>query len=618
MADNAGMGTRFQTKSDVYIKRSLNTQAVKTYQESIELKIAEEDGKKTRKSTFLRAISSLLDELLIRKVMTFEECFRFYSSYIKDITQLSESVIYNAKQSFQDKILGYEGLPVILVKTGNIRFFLLVENGVNDAICNGLQDIIESSIEQLQYTILNKHLKSIAIVYKNLMSLASTNKDRYLLVYILSRMFSKTGLKHCLDLNPDFVDKVQEQVQTLLWSIPDKIGEFEADAKKQVEQTVSNLKQVINEKTEILTKRRKRLSENLISDCEYEIANKKQKLERLNIPINNMANPTESKHSKSSGPSSICTGNSHEILMEESDKICSEQKQENTRVPQHVLNDTATLPLHNEVLSISNEYPLVNVMNNHKDELIIIQDSQRQDQIQNDSVCLQDLAGDNEINDVNEVEPQLKTKHPKEKSCIVLIGDSIIKHIDPKKLSKNKVYKYTYPGGTAESIATKVCALKPQIAPSHVIIHAGTNNIPTDTAGECAQKIVNLAGKLKEKFPNSKIGLSSIIQRQDIQMATKIDEANKILKQKCMDIGMSFIDNYTLDSTCLNGSNIHLNAKGSAILATKFITFLRGNKSSKTSHYHEDFPLTTLHQLGNLLRTIGIFPVHKYQKKKRR
>ena len=337
-----------------------------------------------------------------------------------------------------------------------------------------------------------------------------------------------------------------------------------------------------------------------------------------NIPINNMANPTESNHRKSSGPSSICTGNSHEILMDESDKICSEQKQENTRVPQHVTSDTASLPLHNEVLSITNEYPLVNDMNNHKDELIIIQDSQRQDQIQNDSVRLQDLAGENEINDVNEMEPQLKTNHPKEKSCIVMIGDSIIKHIDPKKLSKNKVYKYTYPGDTAESIATKVCALKPQIAPSHVIIHAGTNNIPTETADECAQKIVNLAGKLKEKFPNSKIGLSSIIQRQDIQVATKIDEANKILKQKCMDIGMSFIDNYTLDSTCLNGSNIHLNAKGSAILATKFITFLGGNKSSKTSHYHEDFPLTTLHQLGNLLRTIGIFPVHKYQKKKRR
>ena len=68
-------------------------------------------------------------------------------------------------------------------------------------------------------------------------------------------------------------------------------------------------------------------------------------------------------------------------------------------------------------------------------------------------------------------------------------------------------------------------------------------------------------------------------------MATKIDQRNEILKHKCMDIGMSFIDNSALDSTCLNGSNIHLNAKGSAILATKFIKFLRGNKSLKLSEW---------------------------------
>ena len=37
----------------------------------------------------------------------------------------------------------------------------------------------------------------------------------------------------------------------------------------------------MKKKKQILTKRRKRVSENLISDCEYEIANKKQKLERL-------------------------------------------------------------------------------------------------------------------------------------------------------------------------------------------------------------------------------------------------------------------------------------------------------------------------------------------------
>ena len=273
--------TRFQTKSKVYIERSLNDQPVNSYQEYIEMKIIEEDTKKTEKSTSLKAISSLLVELLIRKVMTFEECFRYYTSYIKDVTQLSESVLHNAKQTFRDKILGHGGLPVVLLTTGTRTFVLLLENGVSDAICNGLQEMMESFIEQLKPAILNDQLTSLAIVYENLMSLSSTNKDRYLIVYILSRIFSKTGLKYYLDLNPDFVDKEQGQVEDLLWTVTDKMAEFEVEAWRHVEEAVSNLERAIDEKSEILSKKRKRLSDNLVSDYENEIANKKRKLETL-------------------------------------------------------------------------------------------------------------------------------------------------------------------------------------------------------------------------------------------------------------------------------------------------------------------------------------------------
>ena len=79
-------------------------------------------------------------------------------------------------------------------------------------------------------------------------------------------------------------------------------------------------------------------------------------------------------------------------------------------------------------------------------------------------------------------------------------------------------------------------------------------------------------------------------------------------------ISMSFIDDSSLDSKCLNGNNINLNAnyKGSAILATKF---LKGIKPSKSICNDEGFRMTTLHQLGDLLRMIGVFPRHKYQKK---
>ena len=204
------------------------------------------------------------------------------------------------------------------------------------------------------------------------------------------------------------------------------------------------------------------------------------------------------------------------------------------------------------------------------------------------------------------------------KPCVVMVGNSMIKHVDPKKLSKKKVYKYTYPRETAESTSTKMSTLNAQTQPSHVIIHVGTNNIPIDFTEDCALKIGNLATNLKEKFPHAKIAVSGIIERQDIQVAGKIEEVNKILKQNCLSNSMSFIDNLSIDNSCLNGSGIHLSAKGTAILATKFIKFLRGDKHSISSSQNEDFHISPLQQLlGNFLRSMTTSPVPRHRREKR-
>ena len=198
-----------------------------------------------------------------------------------------------------------------------------------------------------------------------------------------------------------------------------------------------------------------------------------------------------------------------------------------------------------------------------------------------------------------------------------MVGDSMIKHVDPKKLSK-KVYKYTYPGETAESISAKMSTLNAQIQPSHVIIHVGTNNILIDSTEDCALKIGNLATNLKEKFPRAKIAVSGIIERQDIQVAGKIEEVNKILKQNCLSNSVSFIDNLSIDNSCLNGSGIHLSAKGTAILATNFIKFLRGDGHSMSSSRNEDFHISALQQLlGNFLRSMTTSPVPRHNREKR-
>ncbi|CAB4024118.1 Hypothetical predicted protein, partial [Paramuricea clavata] len=90
-------------------------------------------------------------------------------------------------------------------------------------------------------------------------------------------------------------------------------------------------------------------------------------------------------------------------------------------------------------------------------------------------------------------------------SQIVIIGDSIIKHIIPKKISSRNVTKITFPGKTADEISNQLDQIKLKSTQFHIIIHAGTNNLPVDTAETCAKKVGQLASNLKTKFPTSRL-----------------------------------------------------------------------------------------------------------------
>ena len=85
------------------------------------------------------------------------------------------------------------------------------------------------------------------------------------------------------------------------------------------------------------------------------------------------------------------------------------------------------------------------------------------------------------------------------------------------------------------------------------------------------KKIESLVLKTKSKFPDSKIGISGITMRQDIEVGQNIKQVNKKLKDLSKNHNVSFIDNSSINNTCLNGGKLHLNPKGSAFLATNFI-----------------------------------------------
>ena len=125
--------------------------------------------------------------------------------------------------------------------------------------------------------------------------------------------------------------------------------------------------------------------------------------------------------------------------------------------------------------------------------------------------------------------------------------------------------------------------------------------------GECVNDIEKLVIGVKEKFPNAEIGISSINLRQDIASTAKIKEVNAKIKIITQNHDVKFIDNSSLDKSSLNCSKLHLNSKGSAILATHFINFIHGGKSTSKPQKgsKRDFHKGNMIQLEELLKLIS-------------
>ena len=160
-----------------------------------------------------------------------------------------------------------------------------------------------------------------------------------------------------------------------------------------------------------------------------------------------------------------------------------------------------------------------------------------------------------------------------------------------------------------DEISEQLDSIQLQESPSHVIIHAGTNNLPTDTAKTCSTKIGKLANHIKVKFPQSKVGFSGLTIRKDCDLDEKLNQTNKDLRSLCIRQGYTFIDNANINSSALNSSKLHLNPKRTAYLAVNFINFLRNKLYSKRRSKqlsNQDFQNAQLLQLGNYLTTLAM------------
>ena len=68
----------------------------------------------------------------------------------------------------------------------------------------------------------------------------------------------------------------------------------------------------------------------------------------------------------------------------------------------------------------------------------------------------------------------------------------------------------------------------------------------------------------------TEIVLSSVIHRDDQDLEDEINKLNKKLENLCKGKGMRFIDNSNIKRSSLNGSKLHLNKSGTALLTKNF------------------------------------------------
>ena len=111
-------------------------------------------------------------------------------------------------------------------------------------------------------------------------------------------------------------------------------------------------------------------------------------------------------------------------------------------------------------------------------------------------------------------------------------------------------------------------------SPDLVIIHFGTNDI-TSNGVNTKENLQDTLDYMYKYGPQTNIAISLCTIRKDKSgILKKIHAKNNIIKDVCMRNNLKWIDNSSLDETCLGAKKVHLNRKGCSYLANNLKNFI--------------------------------------------
>ena len=181
-----------------------------------------------------------------------------------------------------------------------------------------------------------------------------------------------------------------------------------------------------------------------------------------------------------------------------------------------------------------------------------------------------------------EILPFTESSNAKEKKDVIIIGDSIIRHLDTDKINPGKQNTLEcLPGAKIGHVRNKLVQINDKYDCQSLILHFGSNNIPDDTPEVVYRKILATVEDTRKAMPNTKIFVSAILPK----LGNKFNKGINYVNQKLFDIsirkGFYYIHNHNF---CANGiidrklyskDNIHLSYSGVARLGTNIKYMLK-------------------------------------------
>ena len=147
----------------------------------------------------------------------------------------------------------------------------------------------------------------------------------------------------------------------------------------------------------------------------------------------------------------------------------------------------------------------------------------------------------------------------------------MLKDVKGWMIARSKIVKvHVFPGADTTDMESYLVPLINK-EPDHMILHVGTNNLAVNNAKDVADKITNLAAVVRQKGITCSV--SEIITRND-ELWRKVKDVHRILRESLPE-HIKLISNDNIKVGHLNRSGLHLNARGTGVLAYNLIQFMK-------------------------------------------